>query len=152
MRAGTDTETAYDHARVPVWEIETQAHRGALEAVQAALETFLEGQAVARPLRLRASLLVEEAFMNAVMHAVAGSADPLLRLRALLPPGELVLQLDDRGQPFEPEGAAARGAAADPAEGPLGGRGLLLMQRLAQHVARERLGEVNRLTLRLLRE
>ena len=152
MRAGSVAGPADEGGRVPEWACEAPARRGDLPAVQAALEGFLASQAVARPLRLRAALLVEEAFMNAVMHAVAGAADPVVRLRARLPPGELVLQLVDRGQPFEPQGAAAGGAAADPAEGPLGGRGLLLMQRLAQHVERERLGEINRLTLRLLRE
>jgi len=151
MRAGFDTAPA-DPPPAPVWEWAALAHRGALPAAQAALEAFLADHAVAKPLRLRAALLVEEAFMNAVMHAVAGAADPSVRLRALLPSGELVLQLEDRGQPFEPQVAAARSAPADPAAGTLGGRGLLLMQRLAHRVERERVGDVNRLTLRLLRD
>lgn len=151
MRAGASAGPADDGARVPVWEMEADAQRGALPAVQAALELFLVGHGVAEPLRLRAAVLTEEAFMNAVMHAVAGAADPRVRLRALLPTGELVLQLEERGQPFEAPAAALRSAAADPAEGSLGGRGLLLMQRLAERVERERLGDINRLTLRLLR-
>lgn len=150
--AGTGTGPANERAHAPSWELEVAARRDALPAAQAALEAFLVTHAVAEPLRLRVAVLVEEAFMNAVMHAVAGTPDPFVLLRTRLPAGALIIELEERGLAFEADGAARRGPSCDPNSGRLGGRGLLLMQRLAQQVERERIGDINRLTLRLVRE
>jgi anti-sigma regulatory factor (Ser/Thr protein kinase) len=129
--------------------LDIAADRAALPAAQAALETFLTAQGIEPPLRLRAALLVEEAFMNVVMHAFDEPAGQHVQLFATLPEGALVLRLEDHGRPFEAPGEPA--APADPTQGTLGGRGLLLIRKMADAVERERRGGVNRLTMQLRR-
>jgi anti-sigma regulatory factor (Ser/Thr protein kinase) len=124
------------------------ATRAGLAAAQAALETYLEAQGAPKPLRLRALLLFEEAFMNTLLHAFDDPAGQCVQLRATLAADALVLQLEDQGRPFD---APIVGVPRDPALGALGGRGLLLMQRLAQQVERQRVDGKNQLTLRLAR-
>jgi anti-sigma regulatory factor (Ser/Thr protein kinase) len=125
------------------------ANRAGLAATLAALEAFLGQHAAPKALRLRALLLFEEAFMNTLLHAFDDPAEQQLQLRATLDAEALVLQLEDQGRAFD---APVVGVPRDPALGALGGRGLRLMQRLAQRVERERVGGTNRLTLRLLRD
>jgi anti-sigma regulatory factor (Ser/Thr protein kinase) len=137
-------------AGTPAAAIDLAADRHALVAAQQQLEEFLVRHRVEPALRLRAAVVFEEAFMNVLMHAYDEPAGQPLQAFVSLPPGALVLQLEDHGRPFDPTVSAV--APADPSAGPLGGRGLALIRKLAQRVERERLGPVNRLTMQLLRD
>lgn len=148
MRAGASPGPAPPPGGPPLLLMnDMAATRAGLAAAQAELEAFLAEHGAAKPLRLRALLLFEEAFMNTLLHAFDDPAGQRLRLRATLAADALVLQLEDEGRPFD---NPVVGVPRDPAVGSLGGRGLLLMQRLAQ-VERQRIDGTNQLTLRLVR-
>ena len=138
-------------AGAPAVCIDIAADRAALGAAQDQLEDFLTQQGVEPPLRLRTAVLLDEAFMNVVMHAFDEPAGQQVQLFVTLPAGALVLRLEDHGRPFNAS-SSGLSSPADPSTGPLGGRGLVLIQQLAQQVERERIGPINRLTMRLHRD
>lgn len=104
---------------------------------------------------LRLSLIVEELFSNTVTHGHGGDSDALVRLRLRVEPTHLELIYEDGAPPFDPLEAVARtpvDPAADVADRPVGGLGLVLVTSLPERVDYAREGGCNRLRLTLRRQ
>lgn len=95
-------------------------------------------------------LCAEEAAANLVMHAEAceGDAD-LVTLCVAAVPEALDLIVEDHCAPFDPRTVAAPALPRSAAEARVGGMGIHLMRHYAQAIRYERVGDANRLTLRL---
>lgn len=113
-------------------------------AAQARVAAFLEqGDCDPRTI-LRAELLFEEVVLNALRHGGA----PDVAVTAAPAEGAVELLFEDHGQAFDPVTAPLPETSTDLATSRIGGRGLLLLRRMARTMEYERTGDGrNRLRL-----
>ncbi len=99
---------------------------------------FVEAACVATDLapsvRFDLQLAVEEACCNVIEHAYGG-AGGALTIRFETRGEDVVITVQDRGQPFDPSTVPEPDTAAPLAERPIGGLGLYLMRQLMDEVA-----------------
>ncbi len=92
-------------------------------------------------------LCLEEAFANVVMHG-QGTKDDEVQVGLARDEAAAILTLVDGGRPFDPLQAAAPTLATDLEQAEIGGNGLTLIRRFADHVAYRREQDRNHLELR----
>ena len=97
----------------------------------------------------QARLILEELVCNAITHGAAPANAPL-EVAVELSRAALVLELRDRGRPFDPRQAPVPELNADIGEREVGGLGLYLVNQLADHVNYGRLDGCNRIRATLL--
>lgn len=97
------------------------------------------------------ALAAEEAATNVIEHAYGGATDGPVELRVDLQPGELVIELLDRGRAVDPHSVPRVDLERYQRERRRGGLGLHLMGRIMDSVSfsRREGGNVCRLTHRL---
>lgn len=83
--------------------------------------------------RFDIQLAVEEACCNVIEHACAG-LDCNLTLRLATDDGDLIVTVQDRGRPFDPDAVPMPDLQAPLDERPIGGLGLHLMRQLMDEV------------------
>jgi anti-sigma regulatory factor (Ser/Thr protein kinase) len=98
-------------------------------------------------------LCLEEAIANTVRHGFVGlesGAEPNKDVHLALnyENNAITATIEDHGVAFDPLGVAAPIATTTLAEAAVGGLGVHLIRQFAQHLAYERQGNINRLTLR----
>lgn len=120
------------------------ARLDAFERVVAFLETVCTGAGLERADCLRLTLVLEELFVNTVVHGHGGDSDASVRLTLDPQPRGIVVSYEDEGPRFDP--SAEPDEAPDVREGPPGGLGLVLVRRLSSDLAYSRAGGGNRIT------
>jgi anti-sigma regulatory factor (Ser/Thr protein kinase) len=119
-----------------------------LEPARRRVASFLAPLGVSERTRYAVELVLEEAFTNIVTHAYTDSAaDHRIGLALRAAPGDLVLELEDDGQPFDPRRHHPRPTPTSLAEASPGGLGVSLMRRYARAVDYARVAGLNRLTI-----
>lgn len=101
---------------------------------------------------LRVTLVVEEVFLNIVMHGYGGEGGGTVRLALALEESHVVVVCEDRAPAYDPRPAFERVPADldDPVETRgVGGLGQFLVGQLVSAAHYERAGDANRLTLRI---
>lgn len=92
---------------------------------------------------------LEEAVMNAVMHAFPPNTSGEIAVRLQLSPEAATLVVEDTGRAFDPTAAApVQPRPASLLEAEPGGLGLTLLHHYCQDITWQREGERNRLSLR----
>lgn len=123
--------------------LELDPRAAELERAQARLRSYFTADGVADTAMSRAEVVLEELFVNVLMHAgEAGRAEPV-RLEAWVAEGRRpVLVFEAAGPAFDPRQEPARPSEAERArldpDAPLGGLGLVLIQSLAERLDFER--------------
>jgi anti-sigma regulatory factor (Ser/Thr protein kinase) len=79
-------------------------------------------------------LMAEEALMNIVSYAFDNDAPRTIRLRCVCTPGEVRLELQDPGRPFNPLDVPPPDLMAPPEQREAGGLGIHLIRALADSV------------------
>jgi serine/threonine-protein kinase RsbW len=121
---------------------------GAAARLHAWLDATFAAEPVPERLAHAIRLCLEEAVMNVAMHAYGAEGGPI-EVALWRDPAGLAARVTDSAAPFDPTAAPAPSAARNGIEdGPLGGRGLLLMRRFAAELDYARVEGRNELTLR----
>jgi serine/threonine-protein kinase RsbW len=138
-------------ARVEPLHLTLSSRLEDLEPARRQVEAFLAPLDLPGRTRDAVELLLEEAFMNVVMHAHGdGGAHPVgLSVRA--EPQSIVLELEDDGRPFDPGRQRPRPVPTSLAEATPGGLGLHFLQRYAHTLDHRRVDGRNRLTITIAR-
>lgn len=103
---------------------------------------------------LRVTLVIEELFLNIVMHGYGGEGEGTVRLALALEETYVVVVCEDRAPAYDPRPAFERVPADldDPVEARgVGGLGQFLVGQLVSAAHYERAGDANRLTVRINR-
>ena len=94
----------------------------------------------------RLRLAVEEAVANVINYAQAS----MITLHTTIADGQLVLTIDDDGNPFDPTKGSDTDLSVTPDKRPPGGMGIILMQRMTDGITYQRSDGHNILTLKKL--
>lgn len=116
------------------------------------LETFLEE--LGAELQLGAELLMninlalEEAVVNIIKYAYPSEQQHHIILRSTFSGQQLIFLLTDKGKSFDPTKVEDANIDLPLEERPVGGLGIFLIRRIMNEVSYERIGDMNRLTLK----
>ena len=114
----------------------------------ASFAAALDASHVAGRLRYYAELVFEEIVMNIIRHGYHSDGVGRVDVAAACTPDEVVVSFEDAAEPFDPLSVEVPAVPATLAEAPDGGRGILLVRKLARLVEYEQLaGGRNRLTV-----
>lgn len=101
-----------------------------LHELRAFLETFCAEAGIDRDGCLRLNLVLEELFTNSVRHGYRGDSDaPIWVSLGAQEGGQVAVSYEDTAPPFNPYARASPDTTQE--IGKLGGRGVLLLQRLS---------------------
>jgi anti-sigma regulatory factor (Ser/Thr protein kinase) len=118
----------------------------ALVAVTAELEELLARESVSPHVVFACSLALEEIFTNIMRHAYTDAGPHDIRFAARLTRDHVVLHFTDDGRAFDPLSAKPPDLALPHDERPIGGLGIHLTRKLADHMKYERADGFNHLT------
>ena len=94
------------------------------------------------------NLALDEIVTNLIEHAYDDEAEHAIRIRLDLAGGELRVEVEDDGRPFDPLAAPAPELGTEPRERPIGGLGLHFVRRSVDALEHRRVGGRNLLHLR----
>jgi anti-sigma regulatory factor (Ser/Thr protein kinase) len=135
-----------------VYRADFPASRDALPRVRSFVEDACDRAGISHAHCLRLMLVVEELFVNTVVHGHGGDTDAPVRLRLTVTPEAIAVRYEDTARPFDPFATVeAPDAGTDLAERPVGGLGVRLIRSMAQDIRYGRCEGWNRVTLRLSR-
>jgi anti-sigma regulatory factor (Ser/Thr protein kinase) len=131
---------------------EFPARRDAFPRVRAFVEDACARAGVPRDDCLRLTLVVEELFVNTVVHGHGGDTDAPVRLALTMSPGAIAVCYEDTASPFNPFAMVLPPDDDDDVEErKVGGLGVRLIQTMAQDIGHASPGGGNRVTFRLAR-
>jgi len=94
-------------------------------------------------------LALEEALVNVIRHAYSGEEGASIHVGFRSEgPGEFCVMIRDEGRAFDPLSHSAPDLSANIEDRPIGGLGIFFMRHMADEIEYERIGGMNRLTLR----
>lgn len=108
----------------------------------------IEARTLPNALRHGMRVALEEAVMNAVMHAFPPNGSGEITVRLRISPGAAALFVEDSGRAFDPTAAPSAGRPASLQEAEPGGLGLTLLRHYCHDITYQRVAERNRLMLR----
>ena len=111
-------------------------------------EAFGEEWNIAPEVVFNLQLALEECATNVIMYAYPPGEKHTFLVTAALEQHDLVLTIEDSGQPFDPTEVAEADTTLTAEERPIGGLGIFLVRRLMDSVAYQRVEGKNLLTLR----
>ncbi len=112
--------------------------------------SFLETHGVVGKPLFAAQLVLEEVVVNVVQHAFDGDPSKEIRISLSVDADAVTLTVEDEGRPFDPLTQAPNADTDSPiGERPLGGMGLHLVREFASRVDYARVGDTNRVSMRL---
>jgi serine/threonine-protein kinase RsbW len=97
-------------------------------------------------------LCLEEAVTNSMRHGEANAPATRIVANIVRDGNDIVMMIEDNGSPFDPTKFAVRPCAHSLDEASLGGLGLILMRHFAHRIEYERIGGLNRLSVKVSRE
>lgn len=121
---------------------------GELERMTAAIETFAKNAGMASKAIFELTLAVNEIVTNIISYAYDDRREHQIVIRLALQPGEVTVEVEDDGQPFDPLRVPEPAVDAPLAERPVGGLGLLLVRKVTDALAYHRCENKNVLALR----
>lgn len=92
-------------------------------------------------------LAIEELVTNCIAYAYDDAGRHVITLVLSVEDGALAMTVIDDGHPFDPLAVPPPDLSVDIQDRPIGGLGIFLLRELADHIAYERRGPTNRLTL-----
>lgn len=125
-----------------------------LAEMLAFVEHFCRERALDDEHRLRVALVVEELFTNTVAHGHRGDAESPIGVSLAMDGSDVSLCYEDSAPPYDPLNAMPVDSSqhgGDVAARPVGGLGLLLIERLASEARYAYEGGRNRLWIRVPR-
>jgi serine/threonine-protein kinase RsbW len=127
---------------------EFAARQDAFPGLRSFLEEACHRAGVARPDCLRLVLIVEELFVNTVVHGHGGDSDAPVRLEVTVTPTAIAVCYEDTAPAFDP---CAVSEPSEPGEPKVGGLGVHLVRSMAQDLAYRRTDGCNQITFRIAR-
>lgn len=128
-----------------IFQVTLNATPDAIAEAAGNLAVWLEAEDVPEAGALLARLALDELGANLLMHG--RGSDSILRVECRVTPGELLVQVDDDGPPFNPLDAAAPDLGGPLERRVIGGLGIHLLRQLSDCFEYERVGGRNRVTL-----
>jgi|YelNatPaOPRAMG01_1025707.scaffolds.fasta_scaffold01323_20 serine/threonine-protein kinase RsbW len=116
------------------------------------VEGFAKSLAFSSKKTQKIVLIMEEAILNVMNHAYSDGEPGPVEIRCWEEDESIVLELRDRGRPFNPVDAANPDLTADLAERPIGGLGIFLIKKIADDVRYRREEDENILTMIIHKE
>lgn len=110
------------------------------------IEAVIGKYGIARDEAFNINLAVEEAVVNVMNYAYDKPAQPIT-LEASMAGDDLLITLTDRGRPFDPTKVEEPDVDLPVEERPIGGLGIMLVNKIASKVVYERVDESNKLSL-----
>lgn len=129
------------------FDVNVPATTRGLQVALEALDAFCDGRSVAGDVARRARVVVEELFTNTIKYGYGGECDRRVRLSGTID-RNLLLSIEDDAPPFDPTAWTPPGQS--PAERPAGQAGISMVIGLCAAVSYARVGESNRVTLRIV--
>ena len=126
--------------------------RDALDKTRTEVIVWLAQHAPSEKLVFNVELILEETLMNVIWHAHKDHAEHLIRLDLQVDATDVVMRFEDDGVPFDPLRAPSPVVPSSIDDAVPGGLGLLLVRKCSRSVTYERLGDTNRLTVRVARD
>lgn len=116
------------------------------------LEAFLEELGTELQLTpelvMNINLALEEAIANIIMYAYPAEQQQKIVLKVTFSEQQLVFLLSDKGIIFDPTQVEDADIDLPLEERPIGGLGIFLIRQIMNEVSYERIGDVNRLTMK----
>jgi len=135
---------------LPDIEFQLSGNLSELERLANEVGKFCAGQGFEDEVGFELNLVLEELFMNSIRHGGCEGIEGCVSVKLRRAEGrEVVVTYADRGRPFNPLDAAPAKVDLPLAERVPGGLGIHLVRRIMKDLEYDRLGEWNRLTMRL---
>lgn len=128
-------------------KIELKAELRALEELVGFLEKGCADLEVPMAVQRALELSADEAVTNVINYAYPDDVPGLMRLTLHLDGNEVVLTIEDQGQPFDEAQVPDPDLDAPLEERHVGGLGVFLMHKMMDRVERKRIGDSNHLVL-----
>jgi serine/threonine-protein kinase RsbW len=112
------------------------------------LQHFAESIGLSPKIQMQLQLILEELVTNIMRYGYADENRHYITVRVQLQDGDLVVEVEDDGRPFNPLEAAPPDLNLSLEAMPVGGLGLHLVRNLTSELRYERKQEKNRLLLR----
>jgi serine/threonine-protein kinase RsbW len=128
-------------------QIELKAELSALEELVIFLEKGCADLGVPLGVQRALELSADEAVTNVINYAYPDDVPGLMRLTLELVDGEVVLTIEDQGQPFDEAEVPEPDLDASIEDRHIGGLGVFLMHKMMDRVERSRRGDTNHLLL-----
>ncbi len=119
-----------------------------LERVGSLIETFGEAHGVPTRARFELQLALDEVLTNVISYAFADAGPHTIIVRFAASNGEVVIEVEDDGRPFNPLDVPTPDVAQSIEERPIGGLGIHLVRRVTDGLEYYREGDKNRLVMR----
>lgn len=125
--------------RPPVFHAQLESRIGEVSLLLQRLQNWLAGEGVPAAAIRDARLMMDELITNIVLHAYQGRPDGWIEVVAEVRGASLRLTLRDQGPAFDPRSAPRPDASSALEQRPIGGLGLMFVQRLADALDYRRL-------------
>ena len=120
-----------------------------LERLAVEVRRFCDVHALREDIDFRLNLALEELFVNAVRHGGCKGLPAAVSIRLQPDGGDVLVEYADRGAPFDPADAPTPDLDLPLAERSAGGLGLHFVRQVARQFEYHRVGEWNRITMRI---
>ena len=126
------------------------AHRDAFARIRTFIEETCARAAVRRHDCLRLTLLIEELFINTVVHGHGRDSDAPVQLALTVTPSAIGVEYEDTARPYNPfVSVYTPGDSDDVDQRPVGGLGITLITTMAEEVGYVRQEGRNQIRFRL---
>jgi anti-sigma regulatory factor (Ser/Thr protein kinase) len=119
-----------------------------LDRVSQRMNEFVTRQRLGPQLLHDLDLVLEEVLANIISYGYADGREHEIRVRLSVHSGEVRIDVEDDGQPFNPLDAPAPDTTKPMAERPVGGLGIHLVRQLMDGLEYKRQGDWNHLTMK----
>ena len=127
--------------------LEVRNSRDAIAPASEAAETWLRRHEPSSEATYFLLLAIEELVTNCIAYGYDDAGEHTIVLSLSVDGQTLTLIVIDDGHPFDPLAVPPPDLSLDIEHRPLGGLGIFLLREFADHIAYERRGNTNRLTL-----
>ena len=135
-----------------MYHAEFPARHDAFHRVRTFVENACEQAGIQRADCLRLTLVVEELFVNTVVHGQGGDTDAPIRLALTVTPAAIAVRYEDTAQAFDPLAVPDEPDDEDDLDQrPIGGLGVRLIRAIAQDLHYASGEGWNQLTFRVAR-
>jgi anti-sigma regulatory factor (Ser/Thr protein kinase) len=128
--------------------IEISNELSELERLHQTLADFCRRHGLAAQVARDLNLAVEEIVTNIITHGYADDREHRISVHLSLEQGEVKIDVEDDGRPFNPLEAPAVDTTTPLADRPIGGLGIHLVRKVTDGLEYKRLGDKNIFTLK----